>query len=113
LAGFGNERFRARFARRRRPISSQVVERELEHLVAALAAMKDADARRLRLSEALSLVDEDPTYGYLPPVYYYVGLAREGLHAARFADSYHEYLNIRGTSTEDPLVLEVRRRVEH
>jgi tetratricopeptide (TPR) repeat protein len=65
-----------------------------------------------RRGEALSLVDADPTYGYLPPVYYYLGLAREGLHAAGFADSFHEYLNIRGKSTEDPLVIEVRRHVE-
>jgi hypothetical protein len=65
-----------------------------------------------RRGEALSLVDEDPTYGYLPHVYYYLGLAREGLHAAGFADSYREYLSIRGQSAEDPLVIDVRRRIE-
>ena len=65
-----------------------------------------------RRGEALLLVDEDPTYGYLPAVYFYLGVAREGLQAAGFADSYHAYLNIRGKSTEDPLLPEVRRRLQ-
>ena len=63
-----------------------------------------------RRGEALSLLDEDPTYGYLPPAYYYLGRAREGLKTAAFAESYREYLKIRGKSTEDPLLPDVRRR---
>jgi len=64
-----------------------------------------------RRGEVLSLlVDEEPTYGYLPPVYYYQGLVREGLKNTRFADSYREYLKIRGPSKEDPLLPDVRRR---
>ena len=63
-----------------------------------------------RRGEALSLLDEEPTYGYFPPVYYYQGRAREGMKAAGFADSYREYLKILGASTEDPLLPEVRRR---
>jgi hypothetical protein len=35
---------------------------------------------------------------------------REGLNSTKFADSYREYLNIRGKSTEDPLLPDVRRR---
>jgi tetratricopeptide (TPR) repeat protein len=67
-----------------------------------------------RRGEALSLfLDEEPTYGYLPPVFYYQGRIRESLKSAGFAESYHKYLSIRGKSSEDPLVLEVRRRVEH
>ena len=60
--------------------------------------------------EALSLLDEDPTYGYFPPVHYYQGLAREGMKTEGFANSYGEYLKIRGKSTDDPLLPEVRRR---
>jgi len=56
------------------------------------------------------LVDEEPTYGYLPIVYYYQGLVRDGLKNPGSADSYREYLKIRGKSTEDPLLPEVRRR---
>ncbi len=63
-----------------------------------------------RRGEALSLLDEEPTYGYFPAVYYYQGRAREGMKAEGFADSYREYLKIRGASTEDPLLPEVRRR---
>jgi eukaryotic-like serine/threonine-protein kinase len=63
-----------------------------------------------RRGEALSLVDEDPTFGYFPPVYYYLGRAREGLQTAGFADVYGEYLKIRGKSTDDPLVPDARRR---
>src|SRR5262249_35871726 len=63
-----------------------------------------------RRGEALSLlVDEEPTYGYFPMVYYYQGRVREALKYPSFADSYREYLNIRGKSTEDPLLPEVRR----
>jgi tetratricopeptide (TPR) repeat protein len=64
-----------------------------------------------RRGEALTLVDEGPTYGMFPIVYYYRGRVREeGLKTANFADSYREYLNIRGASTEDPLVPQVRKR---
>ena len=64
-----------------------------------------------RRGEALAVfLDEVPTFGYFPPVYYYQGRAREGLNSVGFADSYRTYLNFRGKSTEDPLVPEVRRR---
>ncbi len=64
-----------------------------------------------RRGEALALfLDEEPTYGYFPPVYYYQGRVREGLKSTKFAESYVAYLDIRGKSTEDPLVPEVRAR---
>jgi tetratricopeptide (TPR) repeat protein/predicted Ser/Thr protein kinase len=67
-----------------------------------------------RRGEALSLfMDEVPTYGYLPPVYYYQGRVREGLKSAGFADSYRTYLGIRGQAGEDPLLPEIRKRLEH
>jgi len=59
------------------------------------------------------LVDEEPTYGYFPILYYYQGRVQEGLKYSSFADSYREYLKIRGNSTEDPLVLDARRRTAH
>ena len=63
-----------------------------------------------RRGEALSLMDEGPTYGHFPSVYYYRGRVREANQTASFADSYREYLKIRGQSKEDPLVPEVRTR---
>jgi tetratricopeptide (TPR) repeat protein len=82
------------------------------YLEAGAFAQADSEFDRCltRRGEALMLVDEDPTYGYLPPVYYYLGRAREGLQTAGFADLYREYLKIRGKSADDPLVPEVRRR---
>jgi eukaryotic-like serine/threonine-protein kinase len=76
-------------------------------------AQADSEFERCmkRRGEALLLVDDEPTYGYFPPVYYYLGRAREGLQTAGYADVYREYLKIRGNSPQDPLVPDVRRRV--
>jgi len=60
--------------------------------------------------EAMELLD-GPTYGYFPPVYYYQGRVRDGMKSSGAADSYRTYLSIRGKSSEDPLVPEVRRRL--
>ena len=83
------------------------------YLEAGLFAQADSEFDRCvtRRGEALALfIDEEPTYGYLPAVYYYQGRAREGLKTERFADSYREYIKIRGNSKEDPLLPEVQRR---
>jgi len=65
-----------------------------------------------RQGEAIELfMDNVPTYAYFPPVYYYQGRVREGMKSDGFADFYKTYLNIRGQSTEDPLVPEIRRRI--
>ena len=67
-----------------------------------------------RRGEALALfLDEEPTYGYFPATYYYQGRVREGLHSARFAESYQAYLDIRGNAGEDPLLPDIRRRAAH
>jgi len=64
-----------------------------------------------RRGEALSLlVDEEPTFGYFPMVYYYQGRVREGMKSSTSAESYRAYLNIRGKSAEDPLLPEIRKR---
>ncbi len=55
-------------------------------------------------------MDEEPTYGHFPIVYYHQGLVREGLKNPGSADSYRAYLDIRGKPSEDPLLSEVRRR---
>jgi tetratricopeptide (TPR) repeat protein len=64
-----------------------------------------------RRGEALSLMDEGPTYGHVPSVYYFQGRVREELKTAAFADSYREYLKIRENSKDDPLLPDVRRRI--
>ena len=65
-----------------------------------------------RRGEAIELfMDNVPTYAYFPPVYYYEGRVREAMKSDGFADFYKDYLNIRGQSTEDPLVADVRHRI--
>src|SRR5579883_582395 len=78
-------------------------------------AFTDADSQFdggiKRRGEAMELfMDDAPTYGYFPLVYYYLGRVREGLHSSDFAESYRKYLDIRGRSSEDPLMREVRQR---
>jgi tetratricopeptide (TPR) repeat protein len=64
-----------------------------------------------RRGEAISFfLDEEPTYAYLPIVYYYQGLGREKIGTTGYRESYRQYLTIRGNSTEDRLVSEVRKR---
>ena len=65
-----------------------------------------------RRGEALALfLDEEPTYAFLPAAYYYQGRARQALQNPGFAESYRTYLSFRGSSTEDALAAEVRKRV--
>jgi tetratricopeptide (TPR) repeat protein/predicted Ser/Thr protein kinase len=65
-----------------------------------------------RRGEAIELfMDNVPTYAYFPPVYYYQGRVREGMKSEGFADFYKNYLSIRGQSTEDPLVADIRHRL--
>jgi len=74
-------------------------------------ADSEFDRALKRRGEALSLfLDEEPTFGYFPPVYYYQGRVKEGLNSAKAAESYRAYLAIRGKSTEDPLAADARKR---
>jgi eukaryotic-like serine/threonine-protein kinase len=78
---------------------------------AFLQADSELDRCLRRHGEALALfLDEEPTYAYLPSVYYYQGRVRDGLKIAGAAESYKNYLGFRGQSKEDPLLPEVRRR---
>jgi tetratricopeptide (TPR) repeat protein len=84
------------------------------YLSAGAFAQADSEFDRIikRRGEALSLfLDEEPSFGAIVPVYYYQGLAREGLKTAGFAESYRTYLGIRGKSTEDALANDVRKRL--
>ena len=88
---------------------------ELGRAYLAAQAFTEADSEfdqcAKRRGEAIELfMDNVPTYAYFPPVYYYQGLVREGMKSEGFADFYKTYLSIRGQSSEDPLVPEIRRR---
>jgi len=84
------------------------------YLEAGAFVEADAELERCikRRGEALELfMDNVPTFGYFPPVYYFQGRAREGLKSPGFAESYRTYLNIRGKAGEDPLLAEIHRRL--
>ena len=84
------------------------------YLEAGAFTQADAEFDRCltRRGEALSLfLDEEPTYGYLPPVYYYQGRVREGLGSAGATESYRTFLAIRERGGDDPLIADARRRL--
>ena len=75
-------------------------------------ADSEFDACSKRRGEVLELLlDNVPTAGYLPPVYYYQGRVREGLKSPGFAEPYRMYLSIRGQHGEDPLLADVHSRL--
>jgi tetratricopeptide (TPR) repeat protein len=83
------------------------------YLAAGAYVQADSEIDRCikRRGEAISLfVDEDPSFGYFPSVYYYQGRIREELKNAGSAESYKQYLAFRGQSKEDPLLADVRKR---
>ena len=64
-----------------------------------------------RRGEATAVfLDDRPSYRYLPPVYYFLGRAQEGLGSPAAQQSYETFLAIKKTD-QDPLVREVRRRL--
>jgi serine/threonine protein kinase/predicted Zn-dependent protease len=86
------------------------------YLEAGAFTEADAEFERCiqRRGEVLELfMDDVPTYSYLPPVYYYQGRDREGLKSPDFSTFYRTYLDIRGQSTQDPLVADIRKQLSH
>ena len=80
----------------------------------ALTTRADAefDACLKRRGEALALfIDEEPTYGHVPMVYYYQGRVREALKSADFVESYKQYVALRGEAGEDALLKDIRSRL--
>jgi len=84
------------------------------YLEAGLFAEADSEFDRCikRRGEAIELfLDNVPTFGYFPLVYYYQGRVREGLKSPAFSESYRNYLGTRGPASDDPLLPEIRRRL--
>jgi len=81
----------------------------------AAGAFPEADAELdrclKRRGEATEMfLDELATYHFVPPVYYYLGRAQEGLKSPAAKDSYRTYLAIKQKADIDPLVDDARRR---
>ena len=52
-----------------------------------------------------------PSYHYLPPVYYYLGRALEGLGSPAAAESYRAFLEIKKNGVGSVLVADSLRRL--
>ena len=66
-----------------------------------------------RRGEATAVfLDDVPSYHVLPPVYYYLGRAQEGLGSPKAAESYRRFVELRAAADNDPLVLDARQRLQ-
>jgi tetratricopeptide (TPR) repeat protein len=64
-----------------------------------------------RRGEAAAVfLDDMPSFWYLPPVYYYLGRAQQGLGSPAAAESYRTFIAMRGKASQDPLVVDAQRR---
>ncbi len=65
-----------------------------------------------RLGESTALfLDDIPTLAALPPLYYYMGQAQEGLGSPAAQESYRKFVNIKEKSEKDSMVNDARRRL--
>lgn len=76
-------------------------------------AYSEFDLCLKRRGEATAVfLDDIPSYRYLPPVYYYLGRAQEGLKSPAAAESFRTFLAIKEKGDgSDPLVVDARRRI--
>jgi serine/threonine protein kinase/Flp pilus assembly protein TadD len=70
------------------------------------------DACVKRRGEATAVfLDDEPSWHYFAPVYYYLGRAREGLGSPGAAEAYQNYLKAREKSANDALAADARKRL--
>ena len=71
----------------------------------------ELDVLLKRRGEATALfLNDEPSYRYFAPVYYYPGRARQGLGRPDAAEAYRNYLSLRGAGN-DPLAQDARKRL--
>jgi serine/threonine protein kinase/tetratricopeptide (TPR) repeat protein len=70
------------------------------------------DACVKRRGEATAVfLDDEPSWRYFAPVYYYLGRAHEGLGSPGAAEAYQNYLKAREKSVNDPLAADAKKRL--
>ena len=76
-------------------------------------AHSEFDACLKRRGEAAAiLLDDVPSYRYLPPVYYYLGRVQSGLNSPAAAESWRTFLKLKEKGEDEPLITDARRRLE-
>ena len=81
-----------------------------------LGAYTEADSElekclKRRGEASATFLDDVPTFRALPPVYYYLGRAQEGLKSPAAAESYKTFLAIKTNGDEAGLVTDAKKRV--
>jgi eukaryotic-like serine/threonine-protein kinase len=74
-------------------------------------ASSELDIATRRRGEALELMDDGPTYSYIPPVHYYNARVMEALKSSGAAEAYRKYLELRGASGQDLLAKDAESRL--
>jgi tetratricopeptide (TPR) repeat protein/predicted Ser/Thr protein kinase len=75
-------------------------------------ATSEFDRCVTRRGETLALfLDEAPTYGYFPPVYYYLGRAEQGLGSSGAANSYWKFVSIQDKGDGGALFQDAKKRL--
>lgn len=76
-------------------------------------AYSEFDKCLKRRGEATSVFFNDlPSYRYLPPVFYYLGRAQEGLNSKEAPESYKAFLAIKEKGEPDGMVEDAKRRIK-
>jgi eukaryotic-like serine/threonine-protein kinase len=74
-------------------------------------ASSELDIATRRRGEALELMDDGPTYSYIPPVHYYNARVMEALKSSGAPEAYRKYLELRGASGQDLLAKDAESRL--
>ncbi len=83
---------------------------EAGHYAEALTELDACVARRGETTDAFFC--DQPTLRYLPPLYYWLGRAQEGVGVtAQARESYERFLQIRAQGDSDPLVTDAQARM--
>lgn len=75
-------------------------------------AYSDFEQCQKRLGESTAMfLDDIPTLSTLPPLYYYIGQAQDGLGSPAAKESYGKFLKIKANSEKDPMVEDARKKL--
>ena len=76
-------------------------------------ASSEFDRCLSRRGETLALfLDESPTYGYFPPVYYYLARTEEGLGSTGAVNSYWKFISIQERGDGNAMLQDAKKRYE-